>query len=112
MGSFSGSVICPVFIGRVPERAAFSRLVEQTRSGQGQVALVSGEAGVGKSRLVAEVKATAASQGFLLLQGNCFQADGAFPCAPFLEVGYSQITGGNRLLISAAIQKTAQYSRA
>jgi DNA-binding CsgD family transcriptional regulator/tetratricopeptide (TPR) repeat protein len=89
--------MCPVFIGRVPERVAFSRLLEQTRSGQGQVAFVSGEAGVGKSRLVAEVKTSAAGQGFLLLQGNCFQADRAFPYAPFLDLLRASFSDSSRL---------------
>src|SRR5207245_8772922 len=43
-------------------------LIDRTRSGQGQVVLVCGEAGIGKSRLVAEAKAYAAAQDFLLLQ--------------------------------------------
>src|SRR5216683_2885412 len=55
--------------------AALHALIDQAKRGEGQVALLSGEAGVGKSRLVAEVKIYAANQGFLLLQGNCFQAD-------------------------------------
>jgi len=73
-------------IGRTAELAAFHLLIEQAKSGSGHVALLSGEAGVGKSRLVAEVKTTASRVGFLLLQGNCFQADRAFPYAPFLDV--------------------------
>src|SRR5438105_10675667 len=78
--------MCPVFIGRKPEGDALSQLLELTRSGKGQVAFVCGEAGVGKSRLVTEVKTSADSQGFLLLQGNCFQADRAFPYAPILDL--------------------------
>jgi predicted ATPase len=61
-GSFKTAVICPVFIGRASERDALYQLIDQTRKGQGQVALVCGEAGIGKSRLVAEAKAYAASQ--------------------------------------------------
>ena len=86
MGSFSAPVICPVLIGRVPERDALSRLIDRTRSGQGQVALVCGEAGIGKSRLVAEAKAYAEAQDFLLFQGNCFQMDSSYPYAPLLDL--------------------------
>jgi tetratricopeptide (TPR) repeat protein len=85
-GSFTTAVICPVFIGRVPERDALYRLIDRTRNGQGQVALVSGEAGIGKSRLVAEAKAYAASQDFLLFQGNCFQVDCSYPYAPLIDL--------------------------
>ncbi len=86
MGSFSVPVICPVTIGRVHERDALSQVIDRTRSGQGQVALVSGEAGIGKSRLVAEAKAYATAQDFLLLQGTCFQMDSSYPYAPLLDL--------------------------
>src|SRR6266566_3856327 len=78
--------MCPVFIGRVSERDALSRLIDRTRSGQGGVALVCGEAGIGKSRLVAEAKAYAEAQDFFLLQGNCFQMDSSYPYAPLLDL--------------------------
>ncbi len=80
-------------IGRTAELAAFHWLIEQVKSGRGQVALLSGEAGVGKSRLVAEVKTHAEREGFLPLQGNCFQADRAFPYAPFLDLLHSYFFG-------------------
>src|SRR5438093_11114250 len=86
VGSFSAPIICPITIGRISERDALSDLIVRTRSGQGQVALVSGEAGIGKSRLVAEVKAKAASEDFLLLQGTCFQMDSSYPYAPLLDL--------------------------
>ncbi len=86
MGSFSAPVICPNTIGRRSERDALSELIIRTGSRQGQVALVSGEAGIGKSRLVAEAKAKAASEDFLLLQGTCFQMDSSYPYAPLLDL--------------------------
>src|SRR5947207_15698765 len=84
--AYNPSVICPILIGRTAELAAFHLLIDQVKSGRGQVALLWGEAGVGKSRLVAETKTYAADQGFLLLQGNCFQTDRAFPYAPLLDL--------------------------
>ena len=78
--------MCPVFIGRAPERDALHRLIDRTKSRQGQVALVCGEAGIGKSRLVAEAKISAAQRDFLLLEGQCFQTDSTFPYAPLLDL--------------------------
>ena len=78
--------MCPVFIGRVSERDALFRLIDRTRSGQGGVALVCAEAGIGKSRLVAEAKAEASDLGFLLLLGSCFQMDSSYPYAPLLDL--------------------------
>lgn len=93
----TASVVCPVLIGRTAELAAFHLLIEQTKSGSGHVALLSGEAGVGKSRLVAEVKTSAEREGFRLFQGNCFQADRAFPYAPFLDLLRSSFSDSSRL---------------
>jgi tetratricopeptide (TPR) repeat protein len=74
-------------IGRVHDLSHLHLLANQAQSGQGRVALIAGEAGIGKSRLVAEVKAYAAAQDFLLLlEGHCFQTDSAFPYAPLLDL--------------------------
>lgn len=83
---FGSPVICPVLIGRTSELAALHLCVEQVQSGKGQVALLSGEAGIGKSRLVAETKTYATAQGFLLLQGQCFPTDRTCPYAPLLDL--------------------------
>ncbi len=83
---FHKPVVCPVVIDRVSDLATLHALIDQAKSGRGQVVLLSGEAGIGKSRLVAETKAYAAAQGFLLLQGNCFQADISSPYAPLLDL--------------------------
>lgn len=78
--------MCPTLIGRTHDLAALHLLVEGVKSRQGHAALVSGEAGIGKSRLVTEVKTYATNQGFLLLQGNCFQTDRSFPYAPLRDL--------------------------
>ena len=83
---FLPPLTCPVVVGRVQELTTLRLLVDRVHSGQAQVALISGEAGVGKSRLVAEVKASATAHGFLLLEGQCFQTDSASPYAPLLDL--------------------------
>ncbi|RIK40742.1 MAG: hypothetical protein DCC55_14180 [Chloroflexi bacterium] len=81
---FNKSVRSPVLIGRQVEVASLHALIDQARQGQGQVVLLTGEAGIGKSRLAAEVKTLA--QGFLVLQGNCFPTDRSAPYAPLLDL--------------------------
>jgi DNA-binding NarL/FixJ family response regulator len=83
---FETSVICPVLIGRELQLAALGRLIAQAYRGHGQTALVAGEAGIGKSRLVAEIKRHAVQQGFAVLQGRCFEPDGVLPYAPLLDL--------------------------
>jgi len=83
---FDTPVVCPVLIGRTPNLAALRFLIDRAKNGEGQLALLCGEAGIGKSRLVAEAKIYAAQRDFLLLEGHCFQTDSAFPYAPLLDL--------------------------
>jgi hypothetical protein len=55
--------------------------------------LIAGEAGVGKSRLVAEVRAHAERLGFLSLVGQCFEPDRVLPYAPWLDVLRTRFAG-------------------
>ncbi|HEX2995243.1 MAG TPA: AAA family ATPase [Anaerolineales bacterium] len=79
------SIICPVFIGRENDLQLLDWLIAQAEAGNGQFALISGEAGIGKSRLVKEAKARR-SKGALILEGNSFQTDSALPYAPLLDL--------------------------
>jgi tetratricopeptide (TPR) repeat protein len=67
--------------------------MEQAYRGHGQTVLISGEAGIGKSRLVTETirharssDVQAESQAALILEGRCFEPDRALPYAPFLDL--------------------------
>ncbi len=79
-------ITCPTLIGRQPALTALEHRLELAHGGQGQIVLISGEAGIGKSRLVAELKRRAAHDGFLTLEGHCFEPDRSFPYAPFLDL--------------------------
>ena len=79
-------VSSPVLIGRQHEVASLHVLVDQAGQGHGQVVVLSGEAGIGKSRLAAEVHTYAQAQGFLVLQGACFPTDRSAPYAPLLDL--------------------------
>ena len=83
---FDTSVVCPVLIGRQASLASFKRVFEQVKSGQGQAVLVSGEAGIGKSRLVAEARARAGPEQMCFLQGTCCEQDRTLPFAPLVDL--------------------------
>jgi DNA-binding CsgD family transcriptional regulator len=80
--------ICPVFIGRAHEFATLNELTDRARGApeSGHVALISGEAGVGKSRLAAEVKRSAREHSFQLIEGQCFETDQSYPYALVLDL--------------------------
>ena len=73
------------FVGRESELAELRALVERARSGQGNLVLIGGEPGVGKTRLTKEVLSEAREQGFLLLEGHCYEMEGAQPYLPWVE---------------------------
>jgi DNA-binding CsgD family transcriptional regulator/tetratricopeptide (TPR) repeat protein len=79
-------IVCPITIGREAHLSAVDRLLDQLLSGSGQTLLVTGEAGIGKSRLVAETRVRAAERGTLVLQGHCFETDRSLPYAPFVDL--------------------------
>ena len=77
---------CPTLIGRTNHLSHLQQRIERAKEGLGGLILISGEAGIGKSRLLAEAKTYASTQGFLLLQGNCFLTDLNYPYAPLLDL--------------------------
>jgi len=81
-----GSAVCPIVVGRQADLAALYDLMAQAVSGQGRVALISGDAGIGKSRLVAEARTYATAKGMEIFQGSCFSTDQAAPYAPLLDL--------------------------
>ncbi len=79
-------IVCPILVGRSAELTALQGCLEAAAHGQGGVVLLSGEAGIGKSRLVAEQRRSAETQDFQLLGGQCFPTDRACPYAPLLDL--------------------------
>jgi class 3 adenylate cyclase/tetratricopeptide (TPR) repeat protein len=58
-------------VGRAEELALLQRYWEHARAGAGQVVLVSGEPGIGKSRLVQELKEQVSAEGATRLEFRC-----------------------------------------
>jgi class 3 adenylate cyclase/tetratricopeptide (TPR) repeat protein len=73
-------------VERDAERANLRRAVDEARSGRGSLVLVAGEAGVGKSRLVAEIAREAEARGMRVLTGHCVESVGAAPYLPYVEM--------------------------
>ncbi len=74
------------FVEREAERASLRRLVDDALAGAGRLALVAGEPGVGKSRLVAEMGEEAQAGGMRVLTGHCVEMSGAPPYLPYVEM--------------------------
>ncbi len=59
--------------------------LEGARQNIGCCWMLAGEAGIGKSRLVQELKSQAAPGNFQIVQGDCFQQDASLPYAPWID---------------------------
>lgn len=78
-------MISPLLIGREQEVKILEMALQTVQQGKGQAVLLAGEAGVGKSRLVAEVRQLAAEDHLPILEGHCFENDLGFPYAPLID---------------------------
>jgi predicted ATPase len=85
-GSMRPRGTSPRFVGREVELGLLDQLLEETQAGAPVTVLICGEAGAGKTRLVAEVTARAQDRGARTLVGNCTAVGRAsFAFAPFVE---------------------------
>ncbi len=74
------------FVGRDSERAMLVRLLEQAQGAQGKIVLIGGAAGVGKTRIAAEIAAEASRRGIRTFVGSCYDRDDPVPFIPFVEI--------------------------
>jgi hypothetical protein len=75
-----------MLIGRTREIEAFERLLDGAVAGSGGIAIVCGEAGIGKTRVADEVVARAAVRAFTIAWGRAWETGGAPAYWPWIEV--------------------------
>jgi DNA-binding CsgD family transcriptional regulator len=72
-------------VGREAELARLRGLLRDAAAGRAVTGLVGGDAGIGKSRLVAEVMRIAGADGFTVLCGQCAEIGDSVPYLPFAD---------------------------
>jgi len=77
---------CPPFVGREAEWEPLLAHWERARSGQGYLVLVSGEAGIGKSRLVKELSQHVRQRGGGAACGRCYEYERSLPHGPLADL--------------------------
>ena len=100
-------LVCPTIVGRANELATLHAILDEVGHGHSRVVLLSGEAGIGKSRLVAEAKSYATARDFLLLQGLCFPTDHSSPYAPLLDLLRSHLAASSQDHLAAELGSLA-----
>src|SRR5262245_41286095 len=77
----------PVIVGREDGLALAERRLDEVRAGTGHFLLVSGEAGIGKSRLLHGIDQLAAARGFRAARAEVAPQDRDVLAASFLDLG-------------------------
>src|SRR5215475_8130433 len=96
------------FVGRTQELARLRDLLARAAAGEPLVALVGGEAGIGKTRLADQLAAAANQHGVRVLRGGCVPlGEEGLPFAPVIEA----LRGLADQLDPAALQAVAGPAR-
>ncbi|HKA30172.1 MAG TPA: BREX system ATP-binding domain-containing protein, partial [Candidatus Binatia bacterium] len=90
------------FVGRERELAELTGAVEAARAGRGVFYLVSGEPGIGKTRLAERVAEEASARGFCVLWGRCWESGGAPAYWPWVQVLRAALRGRDPTTLASA----------
>jgi DNA-binding CsgD family transcriptional regulator len=74
------------FVGRPAELALLLEALDAALAGRGSLTVVSGEAGIGKSALIAKHLEHAERLGVPVVTGRCFETEAAPPYGPWLQL--------------------------
>lgn len=74
------------FVGRGAQFGQLVGLVANLTAGSGYVALIEGEPGIGKSRLIGEITRHAESLGLPTLVASCYEIEQGMPYQPVIEL--------------------------
>ena len=85
MSQYDTIFTLPTLIARERKLSALTRALHSASRNAGARVLLTGEAGISKSRLVSELGARAAAERFTILEGHCIEQDRSFPYAPWID---------------------------
>jgi hypothetical protein len=75
-----------VFVGRAHALAELDVALDTATARRGSLALVTGDPGIGKTRLIGELAVRAHSRGIMVLRGTCWEGGGAPTYWPWAQV--------------------------
>jgi DNA-binding SARP family transcriptional activator len=96
-----------VFVGRERELVQLTRALDDALAGQGRVALLAGEPGIGKSRLADELATRARARGMNVLVGRCWEAGGAPAYWPWIQSLRSLVDKSESAVLRAQLGASA-----
>lgn len=100
------------FTGRTAELTQLERLVAESRNGCGHIAVVVGDAGIGKSRIIHELREHVRGSALRVLQGRCRSFGGISPYSPIVEVLRDVVGATSGGDAAAIVQKVREIDTA
>jgi class 3 adenylate cyclase len=100
-------VVSPVLVGRQDELSLLEDALLSANRGDGRFVLLAGEAGIGKTRLAAELAHRARKLGFDVLRGSCSESELALPFLPFVEAVGNHLDESDPAAVRAALGPAA-----
>jgi predicted ATPase len=97
------------FVGRARELAELEEGLHDAIEGRGRLFLISGEPGIGKTRLADELADRAAARGVKVLWGRCWEGDGAPANWPWIQVVRALAAGTEPATLRSQVGAGAPY---
>ena len=101
----------PLFVGRAAELVAVDGALAREANPHAALVLVRGEPGIGKTRLVEEAVARAASRSCVVAWGRCDEGDAAPPFWPWIQVIRSFLEQGTDAVRTALAPHAAEIGQ-
>ena len=98
------------FVGRVRELAELRAGLAQTLDGRGRLYLLSGDPGVGKTRVAGELAAMAAQAGARTLWGRCWEGSGAPAYWPWIQLARTLVRVGDPAAVPTEVARLVEIS--
>ena len=91
------------WVGRAREMAILEAALAASCGGQGQLVFLEGEPGIGKTRMLQELAASAVDHAMLVLWGRCYEGEGAPPFWPWIQIIRSYLMSSTPETLQAEI---------
>ena len=111
IGGFLGALAAGPLVGRSVEQERLWSAIDSAAQGRGKLVLLTGEAGVGKTRLAQELTLNLRNRDFLVLTGRCYEPYTAIPFYPFHEAMGSAFAAAPGALQSQILQRWPYLAR-
>ena len=101
----------PPIVGREAELSRLDQALDEAWADSGRLVVLSGDAGVGKSRLLEAVASRAVERGGLTMRGRCFESEQVLPFALWVDLLRSEPSWTDEALRRMPSTLRAEVSR-